>query len=86
MKRLLLLLSAFLLSAVFSGCTHTSYVDPKTGGKFSRTSIGTTQSIGAIRVTTGADGVRSLTVEGYTNEQAQIAGAVVEAAIKARLP
>ena len=77
---------AAALLAAATGCTHTAYVDPKTGAKFSRTSVGTTQSIGAIRVTSGADGVRSLTVEGYTNEQAQIAGAVVEAAIKARLP
>lgn len=83
MKTRLLLLAACALGA--SACTHTAYVDPTTGAKFTRTSIGTTQSIGAIRVE--ADGAkRSLHVEGYTNEQAQIAGAVVEAAIKARLP
>lgn len=86
MKRLVFLLSSFCLSLVFTGCTHTAYVDPTTGAKFTRTSIGTTQSIGAIRVEADASGRKSLTVEGYTNEQAQIAGAVVEAAIKARLP
>ncbi len=76
--------SAFLLSGVLTGCTVTTYSDPS-GAKFTRASLGTTQSIGAIRVEAAGD-KKVLTVEGYTNEQAQVAGAVVEAAIKARLP
>lgn len=68
-----------LVSALLAGCTHTSYQDTA-GNKFSRTSFGTTQNIGKIQATAGD---KSLVVEGYSNEAAQVASAVVSAAVSA---
>lgn len=72
---------AALVLVSLVGCTHTSYSD-KDGNKFTRTSFGTTQNIGRISAST--DGTKkSLDVEGYTNDQAQVASAVVGAAVSA---
>jgi len=75
MKALLVLASIALLA----GCTSTTYQDAA-GNKLSRHSFGTTQNIGKLIVKAGD---KELTLEGYSNEQAQVAGAVVTAAITA---
>lgn len=69
--RFLIIAAAPLLG----GCVYTSYTD-LSGRKLTRVSVFGNQSIGKIDLTKG-------TMEGYTSEQAQIAGAVVEAAVKA---
>ncbi len=76
MKTIAILLAVSLLTV---GCTHTSFTDAA-GNKFTRTSFGTTQNIGRIDVKAGD---KSLVVDGYSNEQAQVASAVVSAAIAA---
>lgn len=72
---------ALLTLLATSACTHTSYTD-KDGNKFTRTSLGTTQNIGKIEVTASAT-EKHLVVDGYANEQAQVASAVVNAALSA---
>jgi len=75
MKRLITI--PLLLLAV--GCTHTKYTD-SAGNSLTRTSFGTTQNIGRLAVKAGD---KELVLEGYSNEQAQVAAAVVSAAISA---
>lgn len=77
--RLALLLGTLL--ALLSGCTLTRYTDTK-GGSFTRISVGTTQNIGPIDVSAGPTETK-VRIEGYSSEQAQIASAVVGAALKA---
>jgi len=72
-------LALISVALLCGGCTHTSYQDTA-GNKFSRTSFGTTQNIGKIQATAGD---KSLVVEGYSNESAQVASAVVSAAVSA---
>ena len=76
------LLSALALLAALAastGCTHTTYTDPS-GAKFSRTSFLNSQSAAKVEYKS-AD--KTLTIDGYTSDQAQIAGAVVGAAVRA---
>ncbi len=75
-------LLAVILAA--TGCTHTSFTD-KEGNKFTRTSFGTTQNIGRIDASATPD-KKSLVVEGYSNEQAQVTSAAITAAISAIKP
>lgn len=77
MKPLLPILALALLA---SGCTLTRFHHPETG-TFTRVSFGTTQTIGPITVTT-KEGT-TVKVDGYSSEQAQLAGAAVEAAVRA---
>lgn len=73
-------IAALILAALAaSGCTSTTYTDAN-GAKFSRIVVGTTQTIGKIDMKAGD---RSLTVEGYSTQAAELAGAVVAAAVKA---
>lgn len=74
--RLLVILAT---SALLVGCTSTTYQDTA-GNKLSRVSFGTTQNIGKLSVKAGD---KELLLEGYSNEQAQVASAVVSAAITA---
>lgn len=71
---------ALLAVALLAGCTITRYSHPQ-GGAFTRISLGTSQNIGPIDVTT-TDGTK-VRVDGYASDQAQVAGAVVTAALKA---
>ena len=68
-----------VLSLFVVGCTSTSYSDPS-GAKFSRISLLNNQSVGEVTVKAGD---KELTLKGYSSDQAQIAGAVVSAAVKA---
>lgn len=67
--------AAALVAIACSGCVYTHVP-----GQFTRISIGTGHSIGRVEFPT-KEGVAK--IEGYTSEQAQVASAVVEAAIKA---
>lgn len=82
--KLALLLCVLPASAVFlfTGCTTTTYTD-STGAKFSRTSFLNRQSIGKVELK-AAD--KSLTIEGYSNEQTEIAAAVAGSVAKALAP
>jgi hypothetical protein len=71
--RVLVLIAA--LSA--TGCVYTSYTD-KEGRKLTRISLFGNQAIGKVNLTTG-------TIEDYDSEQTKIAGAVVEAAVRAAI-
>ncbi len=71
MKRIPILLIAWLLS----GCVYTSYTG-KNGQHLTRISVFGNQTVGKIDLERG-------TMEGYTSEQAEVAGAAVSAAIKA---
>lgn len=67
----ILILAACALS---SGCVYTSY---QSGDKkLTRISLFGNQTVGKVDLQKG-------TMEGYESEQAQVAGAVVEAAVKA---
>ncbi len=70
----------FLASLLFlTGCVYTSLEAPG-GVKLKRLAVGTGTQIGELSIPT-AQG--SATLKGYTSEQAQVAAAVVEAAISA---
>jgi hypothetical protein len=68
-------------AALLTGCTSTSYTDPS-GAKFSRISVLNSQSIGKVDIKAGD---KTLTIEGYSSEQAQIASAVVSAAVRSAI-
>ena len=72
-------LAAILLAAALAGCTTTNYTDPS-GAKFSRTSFLTKQNIGRVDLKAGD---KSLSIEGYSNEQTETAAAVAAAVAKA---
>lgn len=80
MKTSVPLLIAALVA--LSGCTSTTYTDPS-GAKFSRTSVLNRQSIGKVEMKAGD---KSLTIEGYSNEQTEIAAAVAGSVAKALAP
>ena len=71
MKRLTVL----VLASLVSGCVHTPY-SGKNGQRLTRISVFGNQTVGKIDLERG-------TMEGYTSEQAEVAGAAVSAAIKA---
>lgn len=77
MKTKIIILAALALACV--GCTSTSYTDPS-GAKFSRVSFMNRQSIGKVEVKAGD---KTLSIEGYSNEQTEIAAAVANAVAKA---
>lgn len=67
---------ALVLCILSSGCVYTKYTH---GDKsLTRISVGGNQSVGKVDLNRG-------TMEGYVSEQAQVAGAVVEAAVKAAI-
>lgn len=73
------LLACLLLAAAAAGCTATTYTDPS-GAKFTRTSFLSKQSIGKVDLKAGD---KSLKIEGYSNEQTEIAAAVATAVANA---
>lgn len=72
-----LLFAAFLLLSWFflSACTSTTYTAPN-GVKFSRTAFMNKQSIGKV---TFNPSTGELQMEGYSNEQTEVAAAVANA-------
>lgn len=72
----------FLISLALAGCTTTSYTDPS-GAQFSRTSFLNKQSIGKVDVKAGD---KTLHIEGYSNEQTEVAVAVAGAVATALAP
>lgn len=76
MKTLIKLLTLAALACVaFSGCTTTTYTDPN-GAKFSRTSFLNRQNIGKVEMKAGD---KTLSIEGYSNDQTEVAAAVAGA-------
>lgn len=75
----LLLLGSFPFLA---GCTSTSYRD-QSGAEFSRVSFFTKQNIGKVELKAGD---KQLSIEGYSNEQTEIAAAVASSVAKALTP
>lgn len=78
--RLILVLAA--VAALSAGCTSTTYTDPS-GAKFSRVSFLTTQQAQKVEVHAGD---KTLTLEGYSNQQTEVAAAVASAVAKALVP
>ena len=71
-----------VLCLLFTACTSTTFRDPS-GAKFTRTSFLNRQSVGKVEVRAGD---KSLTMEGYSNEQTEVAAAVAGAVAKALVP
>jgi len=71
MKRILL--AALCLAS--SGCVYTSYTS-RDGAKLTRISLFGNQTVGRVDLGKG-------TLEGYSSEQAEVAQAVVSAAVRA---
>lgn len=74
--------AALALAGCLTGCTSTTFVDPQ-GAKFSRISFLNRQSIGKVEVKAGE---KTLTIEGYSNEQTEIAAAVAGSVARALAP
>lgn len=66
---------ALILAASLSGCVYTKYTDTA-GRSLTRISVFGNQSVGKVDLSKG-------TIEGYQSEQAEIAQAVVNAAVRA---
>lgn len=81
-KWLVLCLAAAAL--LHTGCTVTKY-ESATGEKFSRYAVGNRTSVGEMSVVADTAGVRTFQLKGYSNDQAEVAGAVTEAAVRAAL-
>ncbi len=85
MKSTRIILSAALLASALvlaTGCTSTTYKDPS-GAEFSRVSFITRQTAGKVEVKAGD---KSLVIEGYSNEQTEVAAAVASSVAKALAP
>lgn len=82
LKSFCILHSAFCI--FLTGCTFDRYSSPH-GGQFTRLAIGNTTSISSLEVTPQTNSAPKLVLKGYQNDQAQTAGAITEAAIKAAL-
>lgn len=80
----ILLVLGLVLVLETPACTVTSYKSP-TGEKFTRASLGTTATISELTVTGDTNGVRTLSLKGYSTDQAQALGAVTSAAVTAAL-
>lgn len=66
-----------------SGCTMTTYQSAG-GAKFTRMSLGTKQAISGLKVEIDPEtGKQSLEVKSYSTDQAEVAAAVVQAAVQA---
>lgn len=78
----LLLLAVVLAAASLTGCTSTVYTDP-TGATFKRSSFLNKQNIGKVEMKAGE---KVLVIEGYSNEQTEIAAAVAGSVAKALAP
>lgn len=72
-------LALVIIAAALSGCTVTKYTDPS-GATFSRSSFLTTQNVGKVVVEAGD---KTLTLEAYSNQQTEVAAAIVSAAVSA---
>lgn len=79
MRNTFLALSACLL---FTGCQAISYTSPK-GEKFTRYAIGNKVQLESLSVTADTNGVRTVEMKGYANDQAAALGAVTAAAVSA---
>lgn len=77
-------LLALGLGLLATGCTLTSYHSPR-GETFTRIAIGSSTSVGELAVAGDTNGVRSLNLKSYANDQTQTAAAITEAAVKAAL-
>ncbi len=76
------LLAAVLCLLFATACTSTTYTDPS-GAKFSRTSFLNRQNIGKVSMQAGD---KTLSIEGYSNDQTEIAAAVAGSVVKALVP
>lgn len=79
---LVVIISAAALIVLLSGCTVTKYVSP-TGESFTRSSFGTKLQVSELTVTGDTNGIRSIILKGYANDQVQAIGVAVEAAVSA---
>ncbi len=83
MKKSALHLACGLAAALLlTGCTVTTYQSP-TGETFSRVALGSKTSVGELSVEADPAGVRKLKIKGYANDQAEVAAAITEAAVRA---
>jgi hypothetical protein len=78
----LMIIAAILAAAAFAGCTSTTYSDPS-GATFKRSSFLNRQNIGKVEMKAGD---KVLVIEGYSNEQTEIAAAVAGSVAKALVP
>ncbi len=72
------------LLSVLCGCQVLTYTSP-TGESFTRSSLGSTTAIAALRVETGTNGLRRIELRGYQNDSTQALGIVTEAAVRGAL-
>jgi len=71
-----------VLAAALAGCTVLTYTGPS-GERFSRSSLGATTAISALKVETGTNGLRRIDMQGYQSDSNQALGTVTEAAVRA---
>ena len=71
-----------LLATTLTGCTVTKYVSGS-GESFTRTSFGTRLNLSELTVTGDTNGVRTITMKGYANDQVEAISAVTAAAVSA---
>lgn len=85
MKTKSLILCVLTVSAVLlTGCTSTTYTDPS-GATFKRVSFLNRQNIGKVEAKAG-EKEKSFVIEGYSNEQTELAAAVASSVAKALTP
>jgi len=80
----ILLVLGLVLVLETPACTVTAYKSP-TGERFTRASFGTTAAVSELTVTGDTNGVRTLSLKGYSSDQAQALSAVTSAAVTAAL-
>lgn len=76
------MISLLTVSLLSCGCTVTKYVS-STGETFSRTSFGTKLSVSEMTVAGDTNGIRTIAIRGYANDQVQAIGVAVSAAVSA---
>lgn len=81
-RALLVLLLVCLLLPAATGCTRTT-LKTASGDQFTRTSFGTKTAISELSMSGDTNGLRSVTMKGYSNDQVEFAAAVTAAAINA---
>jgi hypothetical protein len=69
------------LMLLLTGCTFTGY-RAANGEQFTRVAIGSKTSVGELRVSGDTNGVKTLLLKSYSNDQVEALSAVTEAAVK----
>lgn len=78
MKKRILILTACV---ALCGCTVTKY-QSATGEKFTRWALGNRTAVGELTVSGDTNGVRTLRLQGYSNDQVEAIAAAAKGAVE----